>query len=267
MAETKSGVDVFALDEGANKHLTLTKEQIYTAIDSYLKTGKPPTDIDDGFITTLKEINEGEGIKLWIGTMAEYEALETKQDNVLYLFSDDPTVEDIEAAITTLQTNLNSSITLLEEQIDTSMQDVNDRLDELGFKEGVASFSYTGNPTSETKVYVNSLTKEGKRTFFNFECRVVAPAEDEFNCDVYIEIPQDFKNKTENQEVLGLLGSSNLVLEPSPAYYHDFKFVEIDSTSKIHLNFHRDKPVYAEGQLPMKQPYYFKIFNAGWENV
>ncbi len=266
MAETKSGLDVFALDEGANKHLTLTKEQIYTAIDSYLKTGNPPTDIDDGFITTLKEINEGEGIKLWIGTMAEYEALETKQDNVLYLFSDDPTVEDIEAAITTLQTNLNSSINSLEEQIDESMQDVNDRLDELGFKEGVAFFAYSGNP-DEANVYVNSLTKEGKRTFFNFECSVVAPAEEEFNCDVNITIPQDFKNKTENQEVLILLGSTSGSLSPSPAYYNDFKFVEIDSTSKIHLNFHRDKPVYAEGQLPMKRSYYFKIFNAGWENV
>lgn len=51
----------------------MTKEEITEAI--YEATGHLPTNIDDAFITHLKEQNYGANVKLWIGTQAQYNAL------------------------------------------------------------------------------------------------------------------------------------------------------------------------------------------------
>lgn len=86
----------------------MTKEDIYTAIEQ--ATGGTIGDLDDGFITIWKEQNKGVGIKLWVGTTAEYNALDPKPDNVLYIKTDDTTAEDIaddiaevNAALTSIQ--------------------------------------------------------------------------------------------------------------------------------------------------------------------
>ena len=55
---------------------------------------------DAGFITKLKEMNGNKAVKLWLGTQAEYAALETKETDTLYIFTDDSTSADLEAAFT-----------------------------------------------------------------------------------------------------------------------------------------------------------------------
>lgn len=52
----------------------MTKEQIYAAIAE--ATGGVLTDVDDAFITQLVEQNTGAAMRLWIGTEAEYNAVE-----------------------------------------------------------------------------------------------------------------------------------------------------------------------------------------------
>lgn len=141
-------LNVFVLDELGNSYQGLTKEQIYTAIQNYNQTGSFG-DIDSGFVSKLKEMNKQGNIKFWIGTQAEFQALETKDEETLYLFSNDPTINDIENAINDL---------------DTSIDTINDRLDDLGFKSAVATISGTSVVPS-----VNSLTKVGKRVIFNLE--------------------------------------------------------------------------------------------------
>lgn len=54
---------------------------------------------DTGFITKLKEINSNKAVKLWLGTQAEYAALETKEQDTLYIFTDDSTSADLEAIV------------------------------------------------------------------------------------------------------------------------------------------------------------------------
>lgn len=54
---------------------------------------------DAGFITKLKEMNASKKVKLWLGTQAEYAALETKETDTLYIFTDDSTLEDLEAVV------------------------------------------------------------------------------------------------------------------------------------------------------------------------
>lgn len=68
------------------KFESMTKEQIIAAIAS--ATGKTPTSIDDAFITKIKEQNRNIPLKFWIGTQAEYNAIENPEDNTFYIFTD-----------------------------------------------------------------------------------------------------------------------------------------------------------------------------------
>lgn len=97
--------EVYALDEGKNSWLTMTKEQILTAITQAVNEGTIG-DIDAGFITKIQEMNAQEVVKLWLGTMAEFQALTTKDTNTLYMFTDDPTVDDIEQSLTDLENSI-----------------------------------------------------------------------------------------------------------------------------------------------------------------
>lgn len=81
---------------------SMTKEQIMTAIESAISTGEIG-DVDTGFITRIKEQNSGAGLSFWVGTSAEYNALDPKINNCFYIITDDTTTEDIEAAIEKLK--------------------------------------------------------------------------------------------------------------------------------------------------------------------
>lgn len=52
----------------------MTREQIIAAIAE--ATGNVPTDIDSAFITKLKELNHNEALSFWLGTEAEFNALD-----------------------------------------------------------------------------------------------------------------------------------------------------------------------------------------------
>lgn len=72
----------------------MTKEEVITAIQQIVETGEVQ-DLDTGFITTLKEIHNGAGFKVWLGTTAEYNVLEAGnalEPNTLYIRTDDNTL-------------------------------------------------------------------------------------------------------------------------------------------------------------------------------
>lgn len=86
----------------------MTKEQIYAAIAE--ATGHTPTPVDEAFITMIKEQNANHNIKVWKGTAAQYNALETKENDTLY-FIDTNTVKDV--------TDLENAINGLEQDLET----------------------------------------------------------------------------------------------------------------------------------------------------
>lgn len=81
---------------------SMTKEEIIAAIVQYMESHEI-TDVDTGFITTLKEQNHGTGLTFWVGTQAEYNALAEHMPNCFYIISDDSTVDDLEEIINGLQ--------------------------------------------------------------------------------------------------------------------------------------------------------------------
>lgn len=83
----------------------MTKEEVITAIQQIIETGEVH-DLDTGFVTTLKEIAHGLGFRVWLGTTAEFNALQAGgllEANVLYIRTDDTSAQDIRSAIAALQ--------------------------------------------------------------------------------------------------------------------------------------------------------------------
>lgn len=92
----------FVICESGCKFESMTKEQIMNAITQAGITGAI-TDIDTGFITKIKEQNADANLSFWVGTSAEYNALETKRENCLYILTDDVTGNEIQYVIDELK--------------------------------------------------------------------------------------------------------------------------------------------------------------------
>lgn len=94
--------NVYAQDSGKNNFLTMTREQILTAITQAVNEGTIG-DIDAGFVTKIQEMNNQGVVKLWVGTSSEFTAIAAKDENTLYLLTDDTTVDDIEQAFKNIE--------------------------------------------------------------------------------------------------------------------------------------------------------------------
>ncbi len=86
------------------KYEGMTKEQTIAAIAE--ATGATPTNIDDAFITKIKDQNKGGVIKVWRGTVAEYNAITKKDGDTVYIKTDDSRDADVDAAIKALGADL-----------------------------------------------------------------------------------------------------------------------------------------------------------------
>lgn len=110
------------------KFESMTKEQILAAITQAVETGEIK-DVDTGFVTKIKEQNSGLGLSFWVGTQAEYNALETKPTNCFSIITDDTFAEDINAAVDEMQSEVNI--------LTNTVEDYAQRLDEQINKNGV----------------------------------------------------------------------------------------------------------------------------------
>lgn len=100
---------VYVLDDAANVWQGMTKEQIISAITQAVNEGTI-SNIDSGFVSKIREMNKSGNVKIWIGTMAEFNAIDTKDQDTLYLFTDDPTIEDIEDRMDSIEETLLANI-------------------------------------------------------------------------------------------------------------------------------------------------------------
>lgn len=98
----------------------MTKEQVLAAIVQAVESGTI-SDIDTGFITKIKEINQGLQLRFWVGTSAEYNALveaELTENNVLYIKTDDTSAENVSNALASLAAQIEDLETTVG-QLDT----------------------------------------------------------------------------------------------------------------------------------------------------
>lgn len=115
----------FVFDGKLCKTEGMSKEQIIAAIAE--ATGTTPSGLDDAFITKLKEMNRGNNFSFWLGTTAQYNDLATKEQNRLYILTDESFADDIEQAIQESQEAING----LSEDVGTLQNDVGNLQTEL----------------------------------------------------------------------------------------------------------------------------------------
>lgn len=97
----------YVIGAGNNLYEGMTKEQILAAITQAIET-HTITDVDTGFVTTIKEKNKNNPLSVWVGTEAEYNAIQNKQPNCLYIKTDDSTLEAIGEQIDAISGQINS---------------------------------------------------------------------------------------------------------------------------------------------------------------
>lgn len=90
--------DGHKLSELENDADFLTREEITTLVNNIIATGSVG-DVDTGFVTRLVEQNKKKALKFWVGTQAEYNAIDNPTANTFYIITDDTFKTDIEAAI------------------------------------------------------------------------------------------------------------------------------------------------------------------------
>lgn len=84
----------------------MTKQQIYDAIAEV--TGNTPTPVDEAFITQIKEQNANKNLKVWKGTEAQYNALQSTDPDTVYFIGTNQVkdLDDIKSDIYELQTEV-----------------------------------------------------------------------------------------------------------------------------------------------------------------
>lgn len=68
----------------------LDKEETLSAIQQAIEQGGVQNvDPNEPFITKIKDKNTGASVSVWVGTEAQFNAIETKEENTLYIFNTD----------------------------------------------------------------------------------------------------------------------------------------------------------------------------------
>lgn len=98
---------VYALDAGGNKIATLTTAQILEAIAEAIETGQVPSELK-AFIDAVQEQNKAKSLKFWLGTQAEFLALESTSDDIIYFINDSTNLRDLANALERLKEQLQS---------------------------------------------------------------------------------------------------------------------------------------------------------------
>lgn len=96
----------YVICDSGCKFESMTKEQIFAAIAQAVSDGAI-SDIDTGFITTVKTIN-GKPLRFFVGLQSEYEALsDAERENCFALITNDVTTQALNAAIESLNIQIN----------------------------------------------------------------------------------------------------------------------------------------------------------------
>lgn len=178
----------------------MTKEQILAAIAE--ATGATVTDIDNAFISKIKEINKGETVQIWVGTTAEYNAIVAngeKRSDVIYIITDDARIAEIEKSF-------EATTEALQEQIDEGLKAFYNlaankgitKIYNLSVDLDTMALSFTGNQTANelfndlenkqdvlviataangTRLYIEPIIKTGGINSYSFECNTLSAFE------------------------------------------------------------------------------------------
>lgn len=100
----------YVLCDDDSRHESMTKEEILAAITQAV-SGEAVIDPDAGILTKVKETNSGGYITFWVGTQAQYNALNGEiVQNCLYIITDDTLRSDIENAVAGVEARIEAAV-------------------------------------------------------------------------------------------------------------------------------------------------------------
>lgn len=123
----------------------MTREQVLAAIAE--ATGNTVENVDDAFITKVREVNSNGNLRFWVGTTAEYNAIVAAgkvEKGCFYILTDDTFGDDVSTAIIQMQ----QTVTAAENKV----VELDKMVKEM--KNGVVLFSNMNTPIS----YSTTLT-------------------------------------------------------------------------------------------------------------
>lgn len=96
----------FVVDENKNLVEALSKEDVYSILEQAIEDGDlSHIEEDSAFVSKLKEANSNNTVRIWLGTMAEFNAIATKDPNTLYIFTDDDSADSWDEIADQVRTN------------------------------------------------------------------------------------------------------------------------------------------------------------------
>lgn len=94
-----SGLKHYAICENECLVETMSKEEILSAIEN--ATGNAVIPANEAFVSMIVNQNDGTNLKLWRGTTAQYNAIEPKAEDTVYIITDEKPVSEVVSEIVT----------------------------------------------------------------------------------------------------------------------------------------------------------------------
>lgn len=149
--------DVYVLDKHNNLIPSMTREEIFAAIQTAAEGGSLEGFNNCSFVTRVKEINKNADFGFWVGTQAEYNAISTREKNVLYLISDSAPRGEIVTTLNALRQEVGS----YAELVNTLRESVASHNEQVGkYAEAVEKASGRMGEIETLLTETNELIKE-----------------------------------------------------------------------------------------------------------
>lgn len=98
-----SEIKAYGFCENDCRREVYTKEQTVALLQAAIDNGSLASCTGNVIISEVQEINKNVGLKFWLGTQAEYNAIESPSADVHYIITDDTTLQSLNEAVTALQ--------------------------------------------------------------------------------------------------------------------------------------------------------------------
>lgn len=174
---------VYALDSGGNRIATFSAEQILEAINAAITTGEIPSELT-AFIDAIKEQNKGKSLKFWLGTQAEFLALENTEEDIIYFINDSTNLKDLSDALDQLKEQLQSGDFVVEtaNNADNVTTNINDKaISSIFESDGVTA----KKATRAENVNGLNLYRHAGKVVFRMDDQSDQSKEGEFDCILY----------------------------------------------------------------------------------
>lgn len=100
-----SEIKAYGFCENDCRREVYTKEQTVALLQAAIDSGSLASCTGNVIISEVQEINKNVGLKFWLGTQAEYNAIASPSADVHYIITDDTTIENLNKAVAALQAN------------------------------------------------------------------------------------------------------------------------------------------------------------------